>query len=733
MARKQHHNSISLFPFLAVLVCAMGSLILLLLVMTRKIRQEQNLERDRVQIALAVSLPVAKPDRSKEIADLESQTGVMQQAVIDGKTRRDALRAGVNEQRQQLQTIQIELETLQRQLTDTTETTALSGIESALKGTRQLTAKEAALLRQLDESEKALLQKHQQLTRAEAASRKAALVLQEKNSALISLRAQVQDAQIKLQSTSGTATLLEFSNSTGTTRTPIVIDVTEKGFEILPNGIRISPKDMEGFPVRDNPLLSAVLTAHRHRTRNSLTDEPYVLLLVRPEGCLSFYGAQRVLAESHIHYGYELLEPDHRIVAGEADPGELPVVQTAMDDAFKRRENLYSKLMAIAQQGTGQSAGTSDSGGANRERRLSIRPDGRVVANEPDERRPLDGRYYAGGEAPPASLFRNRPIGGYQTADPGRLSAADAEKLADEFASRYAQQQAAARTAAVAGGPSMKPDQPLSSQSEGPLRSYTEQKFADRLFGGDGSLQASGIVNRSGDGDRAGDPATAGGDSMSRTADGKSSDPALSLNDTTNSTSSDSGATVSRTPEEAWLASAAPAGSKVNSDAASRASGSPGSSANGEPQLLPGDPSGEVSTGRPDLSRIDPDLIRRLQSGRRFSGSLSTPVGITVFLDEHHMTVGQQTAVEVTHDTLDQALATLLTGINSEVNDVRRDPKEPLMPIVKFIISPGGEKWRIPLAKSLKDIGLHSATVFELTPYMISHDDTGHATVRYSD
>ena len=133
------------------------------------------------------------------------------------------------------------------------------------------------------------------------------------------------------------------------------------------------------------------------------------------------------------------------------------------------------------------------------------------------------------------------------------------------------------------------------------------------------------------------------------------------------------------------------------------------------------------------MSRIDPDLIRRLQSGGRPSGSLSTPVGITVFLDEHHLTVGQQTAMEVTRDTMDQALATLLTGINREVEDVRRDPQEPLMPIVKFIVSPGGEKWRIPLAKALKDIGVHSATVFELTPYMISHDDIGYASVRNSD
>ena len=700
MARKQHHNSISLFPFLAVLVCAMGSLILLLLVMTRKIRQDQNAELDRLQIATTVSIPVMEPDRSHEIADLEAQFGAVQTLVKDRQSQRDALRAGVHDQRQQLQTLQDELQTLQGHLTDATKTNNPSDVDAAVKDTDRLRATEAVLLRQLDDSEKALLQKQLQLARTEDASQEAAQVLQERNSALVSLRTQVQEAQKKLCTMSGTATLLEFTNSTGTTRTPIVIDVTEQGFEILPNGIRISLNDMEGFPVRDNPLLSAVLTAHRHRTRNSLIDEPYVLLLVRPQGCLPFYGAQRVLKEAHIHYGYELLEPDHEIFAGEPDVTESPIVQTALEEAFRRRENLYAKLMAIAQQGAGEPWGSSDSSTESRKRRLSIRPDGRVVANEPDERRPLDGRYYAGGVAPPASLLRNRPIGGYQALHPDQLTADEAERLADEFAARYAQQQVAARAAEVAGGPPKNSDQPsasLAGQSESPHRTSAERNFAEALFGGDGSLRASRLVDRDRGGNRAGDSAASG------------------------------------TPEEAWLSSATSAGNAEHSDGMSTAIAPPGSAAAGEPQLPAGDPSGEVSPGRPDLSRIDPDLIRRLQSGGRPSGSLSTPVGITVFLDEHHLTVGQQTAMEVTRDTMDQALATLLTGINREVEDVRRDPQEPLMPIVKFIVSPGGEKWRIPLAKALKDIGVHSATVFELTPYMISHDDTGYASLRKSD
>ena len=111
----------------------------------------------------------------------------------------------------------------------------------------------------------------------------------------MALREQIQSAEAQAAAVSGVQTLVEFSNSTGTTRTPIVIDVSAAGFEFLPNSVRVTMADMEKFPVRDNPLLSGILAVHQHRSGRSLTAEPYVLLLVRPGGSLPFYGAQRIL------------------------------------------------------------------------------------------------------------------------------------------------------------------------------------------------------------------------------------------------------------------------------------------------------------------------------------------------------------------------------------------------------------------------------------------------------
>lgn len=664
MARRHHNNSISLFPFLAVLVCAMGSLILLLLVMTRKMRQDQYVEQTAVVESAASEVDA---ELAARIAALEKQISSAELNLNSLQANAQAHRSSVDESQGRITDLETKLAQLQEKLKGT-DADAVPVAESMAES-RKLKAEEVALLRQLKDTEKRLLSKQQQLANAQDASNEASLALQEKHSDLLKLRDQVDEARSRLDKVSGTSTLLEFSNPTGTERTPIVVDVSGKGFEIYPNGIQITQADMEGFPVRDNPFLAAILTIHQHRSKGSVTGAPYVLLLVRPDGALPFYGAQRILMESNIHYGYELLEARELIVSGASDSTEVPLVKTSIDEALRRRENLYARLMAIAQQKSGTSGPAGDPANGKGERRLTVRPDGRVLMEESSRQRPVDGRFYAGGVAPPQSHFQKRPVGGYGGQNADQMTAADAEKLADEFAERYARQyesaRALAKTTIAEEGPKTA-EKPVSAttESEESLRSPEERRFAETLFANDGSITSSLAQKQ------------------------KKSDLAKSA-----TTKSDP-----LSPQESLLTS----------------------SGSGDDQ---------PATGIPDLSRVDPDLLKRLNSGKQPSGSEMTPIGITVFVDEHHMTVDQQTAVEITPDTLDDAFVSLLTGINAEVEDRKKKPDEPVMPIVKFIVSPGGEKWRIPLAHSLKRTGIRSATVYELTPYMTTTDETGRAWV----
>lgn len=759
MARRQHQNSVSLFPFLAVLVCAMGSLILLLLVMTRKIRQDQQSIPEPV--AASVASEEGAASRQRELAQLSAEVNSLQMTVRSLKERVKQLEQDVVRHRSAVADKQAQLSGLQSEIRATSSNTKGKAAEELDVELKTLREQEARLVAELSETERALLEKRDQLARAEDAVKDAEIRLFEKSSALVSLREQVRKAEQTAAASTGTETLLQFSNSTGSSRTPIVIDVTSRGFELLPNGVEITMGDMESFPVRDNPLLSAILATHRHRSGRAVTDAPYVLLLVRPGGSLAFYGAQRILTESKIHYGYELILQDRSIVTGEPDPGEPPLVRLAMAEAFRRRENLYAKLFAMTEQERQRQGAAGGGGGLGesepQERKLTIRPDGRVIEETPKARRRLEGKFYAGGVAPPPSFFENRAESQAAGNPRGRMQAGDAERLAEEFAERYAQQRALAEAALAANRVAegaeennvvAKKGVPDPSQGDdalpgSSLRSETEKRFADAMFGGDGTLQGSRLIGRRSHA-FSGSPLTSSVGGSGVPAAGGSGSTALdqllsesqagtTASATGQSQSAKAGAGKPISPEVPALAASntQAAGedgvpwyqsSKSSESGKSRAGAVPGGGQSDH------DSTGEpASDGSGDRSRVDRDTMRRLGGrGKRSSGE-AIPVGIVVFLDEQHMTIAQQSAVKISEQQVEFAEAALLKGMNIELQDARRSPRDELMPIVRFVVSPGGEKWRVPLAASLRRSGIHSVVLYEVTPYMLPRDDAGYA------
>jgi len=345
-------------------------------------------------------------------------------------------------------------------------------------------------------------------------------------------------------------------------------------------------------------------------------------------------------------------------------------------------------------------------------------------------RRKLEGRFYAGGVAPPATFFENRASSAVAGNPRGRLNAAQAEQMAEEFAAAYARQRAMAEASASAqreasaAQPQRQPQrQPAATEPDTDsfhpgvprktaedLRNPAEQRFAETLFGGDGSLQGSRLVGPRSD------------------AFGGVQEP------------QEQGSTPAVTAADV-LASAAPAGSPGNqSEDVQRApwyqSSQPGSDAAGDSQSVPGTSAtptadnarngpGQVTPGQP---RIDRETLRLLNGpAPRSNSSLKVPVGIVVFIDERHLAVAQQPAVALPSDDPLVAEAALLQGINQEIQDARRSPRDDLLPVVRFVVSPGGERWRLRLARSLKHAGIASVTQYELTPYMISSDATGRA------
>ena len=413
MARRQSQNAISLFPFLAVLVCTMGALILLLLVTTRRIRHEQTvsaaggLESEEptgfasdlasdsleslVEEELLPSIAFGPFEATEE--DFEANPPSQEPVTSFEEGDYQVYQDEADQLRRQLDAEAVQFETIEQQLADKRRWMRNAPAVETVCQSRQLERLKAQKL-QLDDS---LRKKRERLTRLQAEldsrsekTEQVESLLDARKSGLISLREIVRQEESKAGSD---ATIVEFTNSTGTERTPILIEVTDSGYRFLPWGIEIGPADMRGFPANDNPILAAITALHTHRHPQSISVKPYVLLVVRPQGSSLFYPMQRHLAGAGIHFGYELVEQGRDISVGKVASTEKVVVETAVHEAIQRRDSLYGTALAHAD---------GQHNGLPRKSRQGMRvmPDGRILfAEDADEGH--NGRFYAAGIAPP--------------------------------------------------------------------------------------------------------------------------------------------------------------------------------------------------------------------------------------------------------------------------------------------------------------------------------------------
>ncbi|MEI6540915.1 MAG: hypothetical protein WCO86_15530, partial [Planctomycetota bacterium] len=576
--------------------------------------------------------------------------------------------------------------------------TSIAGLQNQIAGLRS----QQVLLRQrLDEQEQRLLAKQLQLKAVTEATVAAKEKLYAVNSAIIALRKQVEDAE-QATASAGTETILEFTNTVGTTRTPIIVEVTKEGYQIQPTGIVIKSKDMQGFPVSDTPLMAAILAVHRERAKGSVTSQPYVLLLVRPTGSEAFYPAQGILANEKIHFGYELIQADKTIASGASAPLEIAAAEAAMAEAFRRREKIYANLRYLAQGVPSQ--GTEGSPDPSR-RGLTIRPDGTVRSESHGADQRASSRNFAGGVAPPPGFYERRAAAMAAEAvarEESRRGSGTPESASPNFADQFAEHYA----------------------------HNTRSGIADRVGGDEGGSHFSEVpANRSPQAQpQNSDPATDetltpaeptfGSDARTENMLFRNGgQPVIPKSASTASGGSDGEPPLTAEEEFASMMSGTP--SSEPPSAAPRHFQLPSASGTATSQSPAGEPTNEVP-GSPmlDLSRVDKDLLSRLPSTKKATKTYATPIGITVFLDEHHMTVAQHPTILVTPDSLNSAVSDLLRNIDTEVMDAKKSPREEVLPVVKFIVSPGGERWRIPLAGSLKHLGIPSASIYELSPHI---------------
>lgn len=301
-------NPVSLFPFLAVLICTMGVLILLLVILVRQARLK--------------ALAQARAEKANSVAEQTLPSiEQLQQWEEDVQWQEEQLRASRDKTQQQL----------------TEARTLLGHLEDSLRRLRDEGVLWQAKLRQLES-----------LQETEEGQRKRLIEVQEAE--LAELQRKIADLKRKMeeatqQPSTRSYAIIPYHGPHGTRRRPIYLECRSDGVYLQPEGIRFPPEDFLEPLGPGNPLDAALRAVREEWLARREFDpekegEPYPLLIVRPSGIEAYYAARAAMTSWGTEFGYELVEEDWDLSYPPPDTRLAQVVQNAVTLARRRQEFL---------------------------------------------------------------------------------------------------------------------------------------------------------------------------------------------------------------------------------------------------------------------------------------------------------------------------------------------------------------------------------------------------------
>ncbi|GAB6165303.1 hypothetical protein JCM19992_13030 [Thermostilla marina] len=308
---KTDGTPVSLFPFLAVLICTMGALIVLLVVMARQMRLEAIQSVTSTEPTLSVD----------EIRKLGEELDWQIEALTASK------------------------EHTEKQLADARR--LLGHAEQHIRELREEVVRlEAELKRPPQHSDSFTLEELE----AKAARLEEAVA-----------KAEAELAEARRKARERSYAVIPFDGKYGTRRIPIYLECRSDAVILQPEGIRFTVSDFSGPLGPGNPLDAALRAVREYLMQSGRFDssqgEPYPLLLVRPDGIAGYYAARAAMTSWGSEFGYELIEADWDLAFPAPDPRLAELVVTTVAEARFRQ-----KLLArAAPRKYGRSGGASES------------------------------------------------------------------------------------------------------------------------------------------------------------------------------------------------------------------------------------------------------------------------------------------------------------------------------------------------------------------------------------
>ncbi len=295
-------NQVSLFPFLAVLVCTMGALLVLLVVMA----QQAKLQAASVEAPKAIPAPMpALPTTSVTAEDLAKADQQIRQRMQQVVAALAKAKDNLSQRNLELAHLEGDMRRWQDRLAE------LRREYARLKDVGQSTDEQQRKMRE----ELARLKED------------------------ISLAAQLLvDEQKRLVNRPKSYALVPYDGASGTYRRPLYIECTEDKVTLQPLGIELTESDFDGPLGPGNPLAAALRAMRQHLTKNSPNAgqqqaEPYPLIVVRPDGITEYYTARKAIKSWGAGFGYEFIEQDRNLDWGQPDPEMAKAVQAAIAQA----------------------------------------------------------------------------------------------------------------------------------------------------------------------------------------------------------------------------------------------------------------------------------------------------------------------------------------------------------------------------------------------------------------
>ncbi|WP_417851030.1 hypothetical protein [Thalassoglobus sp.] len=384
MRRRSSTPSVTLFPFLAVLVCTMGALIFLLLVITQKIQKQSQLPIVSIEILnQEPDEEVASPEFPvvKSVEELENLLGIVTPILTDEPDELDEnepilpLLAGNSLKENEL--LKADWEAKQARLRAEYNAQLQVAMRKQNQIDQEWKAKVAALssnMQQLEEQRKAMERDrsrlHDELKQIQSEQESLLQSLKQKQlemGQLNSLTAEEKEQSQRLQNRAAELTrqlarleeeianlppeteIVAYDSLTGTARKPILIECRKKEIVFVAEGVVLTAADLSGFPPEYNPVLAGAeaLVEYWSRERNN-NEKPYILLVVRPEGTTGFYIARGLLSKLDHRFGYELVDTNTDIRWSESEPGAIRACEEAVAAVLENRNRVAAKTGRLA-------------------------------------------------------------------------------------------------------------------------------------------------------------------------------------------------------------------------------------------------------------------------------------------------------------------------------------------------------------------------------------------------